>query len=57
MAKNHDHSLDHSIAIVGMTGRFPGARNIEQFWRNLRDGVDSVRSFSACRPPPAGWCG
>jgi acyl transferase domain-containing protein len=34
------------IAIVGMAGRFPGARNIEEFWRNLRDGVESVSFFT-----------
>ena len=34
------------IAIIGMTGRFPGARNLDQFWRNLRDGVESVRFFT-----------
>ena len=30
------------IAIVGMAGRFPGARNVAEFWANLRDGVESV---------------
>ncbi|MEA2692141.1 MAG: hypothetical protein QOJ16_1528, partial [Acidobacteriota bacterium] len=25
------------IAIVGMAGRFPGARDVEEFWRNLRE--------------------
>jgi acyl transferase domain-containing protein len=34
------------IAIVGMAGRFPGARNIDEFWRNLRDGVESIRQLS-----------
>ena len=34
------------IAIVGMAGRFPGACNISEFWRNLRDGVESIRSLS-----------
>jgi len=34
------------IAIVGMAGRFPGARNLSEFWRNLRDGVESVRRLS-----------
>jgi amino acid adenylation domain-containing protein len=34
------------IAIVGMAGRFPGARNVSEFWRNLRDGVESIRSCS-----------
>ncbi|HEV2705717.1 MAG TPA: amino acid adenylation domain-containing protein [Pyrinomonadaceae bacterium] len=34
------------IAIVGMAGRFPGARSIEQFWENLRAGVESVSFLS-----------
>jgi non-ribosomal peptide synthase protein (TIGR01720 family) len=34
------------IAVVGMAGRFPGARNIEEFWSNLRDGVESISFFS-----------
>ena len=35
-----------AIAIVGMAGRFPGARNIREFWLNLRDGVESIRNLS-----------
>jgi amino acid adenylation domain-containing protein len=35
-----------AIAIVGMAGRFPGARDISEFWQNLRDGVESIRSRS-----------
>ena len=38
--------LEVSIAIIGMSGRFPGAVDLEAFWCNLRDGVDSVRFFS-----------
>ncbi len=34
------------IAIIGMAGRFPGAENVEQFWRNVRDGVESISSFT-----------
>ena len=37
---------NEAIAIVGMAGRFPGARNIDEFWRNLRDGVESIRQLS-----------
>ena len=37
--------LLNSIAIVGMAGRFPGARNIAEFWRNLCAGVDSITHF------------
>lgn len=35
-----------SIAIIGMTVRMPGAPNLDAFWRNLRDGVESVSLFS-----------
>ena len=34
------------IAIIGMSGRFPGARNIEDFWQNLSNGVESIKFFS-----------
>jgi acyl transferase domain-containing protein len=36
----------HAIAIVGMAGRFPGARGLDDFWRNLRDGVETLETFS-----------
>ena len=31
------------IAIIGMAGRFPGAGDVEEYWQNLCDGVDSSR--------------
>ncbi|MGC1998526.1 MAG: polyketide synthase, partial [Candidatus Acidiferrales bacterium] len=34
------------IAIVGMAGRFAGARNIDEFWRNLSNGVESIRQLT-----------
>ncbi|MBX9789162.1 MAG: type I polyketide synthase [Pirellulales bacterium] len=34
------------VAIVGMAGRFPGARSIAEFWDNLCRGVESIRHFS-----------
>jgi len=33
------------IAVIGMSGRFPGARNVGELWRNLRDGVEALSSF------------
>ncbi|MFY0567267.1 beta-ketoacyl synthase N-terminal-like domain-containing protein [Archangium lansingense] len=30
------------IAIIGMACRLPGAKDAEAFWRNLRDGVESI---------------
>jgi acyl transferase domain-containing protein len=35
-----------AIAIIGMAGRFPGARTLAEFWQNLHDGVESVRRLS-----------
>ena len=36
----------HAMAIVGMAGRFPGARDLDAFWRNIREGVESLEPFS-----------
>lgn len=33
------------IAIVGLACRFPGANNPEQFWHNLKNGIDSIELF------------
>ncbi len=35
-----------AFAIVGLAGRFPGARNSREFWRNLRAGVCSSRALT-----------
>ena len=31
------------IAVIGLAGRFPGAASVEELWRNLCRGVESVR--------------
>src|SRR5262245_28197137 len=33
------------IAVIGMNCRVPGARNIEEFWQNLKAGTESVVFF------------
>ena len=38
--------FSYDVAVVGMAGRFPGAKNVEEFWRNLVGGVESVSFFS-----------
>src|SRR5215470_11075339 len=38
------------IAIVGLGGIFPGAATLEQFWSNIRNGVDTAREV-----PPGRW--
>ena len=37
---------EFDIAIVGMSCRFPGARNVDEFWRNLAEGVESITRLS-----------
>lgn len=49
-----DHILNteyppHSIAVVGMAGRFPGAADINAFWDLLVSGVSMVRKVPAHR--------
>jgi amino acid adenylation domain-containing protein len=34
------------IAVIGMAGRFPGAKNTDEFWDNLKNGVESIAFFS-----------
>lgn len=34
------------VAIVGLAGRFPGARDTRELWRNLCAGVESITTFS-----------
>jgi len=34
------------IAVIGMAGGFPGANEIDTFWENLKNGVESVSFFS-----------
>ncbi len=34
------------IAVIGMSGRFPGAANLDEFWQNLCAGRESIRRFA-----------
>nr|WP_324608063.1 polyketide synthase [Streptomyces sp. NRRL S-474] len=40
-----DGSPDRRVAVIGLSLRFPGANSVDEFWANLRDGVDSVSVF------------
>ncbi|MEU5844827.1 type I polyketide synthase [Saccharopolyspora shandongensis] len=49
------------IAVIGMAGRFPGARTVAEFWRNLSEGVEAHTEFAddelraaGARPATAG---
>lgn len=41
-----DERTGLEIAVIGMSGRFPKAKNIQQFWENLRGGVDTLSTFT-----------
>ena len=34
------------VAIIGMAGRWPGAKTVDEFWRNLCAGVESITRFA-----------
>jgi phthiocerol/phenolphthiocerol synthesis type-I polyketide synthase E len=47
-----------AIAIIGMAARIPGARGLDAFWRNVREGVETLETFTdadldAARVDPA----
>jgi len=37
------------VAVIGMAGRFPGARNVEEFWELLAEGRDAIGEVPASR--------
>lgn len=49
MAEAQNDSIaenDSAVAIVGMAGRFPGAADVGELLRNLREGVPGLREFT-----------
>ncbi|MEU0504756.1 MupA/Atu3671 family FMN-dependent luciferase-like monooxygenase [Nocardia sp. NPDC005998] len=46
-------TVDDAIAVVGMAGRFPGASDVAEFWRNLVAGKESlVRTMNGAPGSP-----
>ncbi len=43
-ASDNQDPID-GVAIIGMVGRFPGAGNVDEFWRNLAEGLESTTFF------------
>jgi acyl transferase domain-containing protein/acyl carrier protein len=40
------NDLPGAIAIIGLAGRFPQARNLDEFWKNISEGREVVTFFS-----------
>ncbi len=57
MTKPAADALDPSkhVAIVGMQLRYPGATTLEEFWQNLRNGVESISFFNDAELLAAGF--
>ncbi|MEU9144381.1 amino acid adenylation domain-containing protein [Streptomyces sp. NPDC048349] len=45
-AARRERSGEDAVAIVGMACKLPGAPDVDTFWRNLRDGVESITHFT-----------
>ncbi len=48
MSETMDPALPHAadIAIIGMAAHLPGAQSVQDYWVNLRDGIESIRPLS-----------
>src|SRR6516225_10254930 len=42
------------IDVIGMQGRFPGAPDVGEFWTSLKNGVESISTFSEAELQAAG---
>jgi amino acid adenylation domain-containing protein len=51
--RHHQLPAHEPIAIIGMSGRFPGANNVEQFWANLIANNDGITRFAASEIDPS----
>lgn len=46
---------DDRVAVIGMAGRFPGADDLDTFWRTIAAGADVVRRYSRHELVAAGY--
>ncbi|HWX67121.1 MAG TPA: SDR family NAD(P)-dependent oxidoreductase, partial [Rhodanobacter sp.] len=54
---SRSQAVNEPIAIIGISGQFPQARDIEAFWRNLRDGKDCITEIPLERWDWRAWYG
>ncbi|MBW4592775.1 MAG: SDR family oxidoreductase [Brasilonema angustatum HA4187-MV1] len=46
MDNQESHDSLKGIAVIGMAGRFPGAKSTDEFWQNLSQGRESISFFT-----------
>jgi acyl transferase domain-containing protein/acyl carrier protein len=44
---NNNHLTGLEIAVIGMSGRFPRADNVAEFWDNIKNGVECLSFYSS----------
>ncbi|MGE5342196.1 MAG: amino acid adenylation domain-containing protein [Candidatus Omnitrophota bacterium] len=44
--KTEKQTKPNDVAVIGMACRFPGAENIERFWSNLEQGIESLTFYT-----------
>ncbi|NRA38670.1 MAG: hypothetical protein HRU15_11060, partial [Planctomycetes bacterium] len=49
MNRTHTSANDESIVIVGIGGIFPGASNLDEFWRLIVSGMSAAQEVPAER--------
>jgi acyl transferase domain-containing protein len=46
MSNSEYENHPEGIAIIGMSGKFPGAPDLDSFWKNVAAGRDTITHFS-----------
>jgi amino acid adenylation domain-containing protein len=55
LPENEPKKNDDPIAIIGMAGQFPDARDIAEFWHNIETGRESLQTFTREQLTEAGY--
>lgn len=54
MMDTNNQSLATSIAVIGMAGRFPQAKNIDEFWQRIVTGTECITQYTESKLIAAG---
>ena len=46
MLSDKEKNMEGKVAIIGMACRLPGAKNINEYWKNLLNGVETLTTFT-----------
>jgi len=46
---DNQNNLEEEIAVIGMDCRFPRANNVDEYWRNIKNGMVCIGAFTETR--------